>query len=252
MHITIIGTYWNAQKICTLYSKGHERSLIFVFERGKFNLCAFQIFLFCSLIRSLGRQIRVIISIGSQAHGLFVPGSMHTVLLLYGSRLCTIVSINSDTAVSVRSFVFFCGSFDTILFCRSRSSPTDSQKWLIISILSLSSCSPLRWNGDAVLYVPVSSLICLILTYKRRISSFESLLIYLMFFKKAWANPFLHTLSDLSSPWGVTVAPTSLHPANADVPLTSIFEDEICAGCWEVLLVIVNLATDLCSDRGVL
>lgn len=99
-------------------------SFYFCIQGGNIHLSVFQSFLSCSLIRSHLCQVRIIVLNGSPRHRTFVPGSMLTELVCYGTLIYTIISIKSIFAASLVSRMFSCGSFHTFLFFGSRACPT--------------------------------------------------------------------------------------------------------------------------------
>lgn len=78
-------------------------------------LNVFRIFLYCSSFRFYCLQVRLIAPVGSQGYGLFVSSSMYAALGFYGIRISAIVSTKSNTAVSMRRFIFYCRSSDHVV-----------------------------------------------------------------------------------------------------------------------------------------
>lgn len=172
----------------------------------------------------------------SQGHGTFHSRFMHAEIVYCWSRIYAIVSIKRIFAVSMRSFIPSCGSFETIAPLGSRARALISPNSLKISVL------PFVFN---------SSHICLIVSNKSQIFFFESLLIHLLVFNSALISYILTPLRDVSSPSEVLVAATGIGPAHADSVLSkSLFEEEIIVRRLEALLVVMTFFKNLfCHGR---
>lgn len=70
--------------------------------------------------------------------------------------------------------------------------------------------------------------------------------------KELRLTTFPHAISDFSSLCGDLNARTGLRPAHVGVVSTSLFNEEVIVGCWEVLFIIVKLFRDLSSCGEVL
>lgn len=88
--------------------------------------------------------------------------------------------------------------------------------------------------------------ICPIVSDEIHAFSFESLLLYLIVLERPSVIHLQRSLRDSSSSLGVLVVVTGLGPPHTNLPvLTSLFEEEIAVGCWEVLVVVVTIFRDL-------
>lgn len=112
--------------MCTLSRSGHNRVLIFVFRRDKLSLVSFlNISFLLTYPILMSPSVYHHLHIESRKWSCF-PDSMHTALVSYKSRICTIVSIESIIAVSMRSVLLSCESFHTLVYFEILACPIGS------------------------------------------------------------------------------------------------------------------------------